>query len=216
MMQPWGPSVFSVEKPNTEAFAPTGGWKTEVAPVSPWATKQQTKPAYADDENLKKQFGVEWAKCGKPFEAACKVFLTDTSAALWIASNWLTDPHVIAAKDVYLKAVDDEMALLDKDSFAAMLMKTALETNLEGTRYLIEAKERVNILKLYAEVRGFLNKNETNINNFNNNEGLKVVFVKPDVAATTIIEQPKQVPNNKSEILNEGPSPLKIRLVGNG
>lgn len=187
-------------------------WSFSVAPeAAPWAIQAPAKPAYADDENLKKQFGVEWAKCDKPFEAACKVFEKDTSAALWIASYWLTDPVVLAAKDVYLKEVKAQTALLDKDSFAAMLMETALERNADGTRYAIEAKERVNILKLYAEVRGFLNKNETNINNFNNNEGLKVVFVKPEVEKPTVIDA---APNSKSEILNDGPSLLKVKLVG--
>lgn len=214
MQQPWGPSTFSVDRPATDKFMPSGGWVTTVAPVSPWATQQALKPSYADDETLKKTFAIEWAKCGKPFEAACKIFEKDTSAAVWIAANWLIDPIVVAAKDVYLKAVEDETALLDKDSFAAMLMRTALETNLEGTRYLIEAKERVNLLKLYAEVRGFLNKNETNINNFNSNEGLKVVFVKTDPIVTgKIIDN---VPNAKSEISNDGPLQLKVKLVGSG
>jgi hypothetical protein len=204
-MSPWGqPDTFVIEKPNTEAFAPVGGWGETVPPVSPWAMHQQSKPSYADDESLKKQFGIELAKCKKPFEAACYVFETDTSAALWIATNWINDPIVIAAKDVYLKTVKAENYLLDKDGFAAMLMETALETELED-------KEKINILKLYAEVRGFLNKNETNINNFNNNEGLKIVFVKSDDA------QPKvKVPNLKSEILNDDPLSLKIKLVGNG
>ncbi len=210
-MQPWGPSTFSVDNAK-EVFAPAGGWNTAIAPVSPWASKQTAKPSYADDDALKKQFGIEWGKCGKPFEAACKIFEKDTSAALWIASNWLADPVVVAAKDVYLKAVDAEMSLLDKDSFAAMLMQIANEKHPEKQVYFLEAKERINALKLYAEVRGFLNKNETNINNFNNNEGLKVIFVKA-------ADQPKlveQAPNIKSAISNDEPLPLKIKLVGNG
>lgn len=194
-----------VDKPATDKFMPSGGWSTIIAPVSPWATQQQAKPAYADDEQLKNQFGVEWAKCNKPFEAACKVFEKDTSAALWIAANWLTDPVVNAAKDVYLKEVKAKSLLLDKDAYAAMLMEKALEGGFED-------KEVVNLLKLYGDVRGFTGKNETNINNFNNNDGLKVVFVKAEPQPIPTIAP--TVSNRKSEILNDGPSPLKIKLVG--
>lgn len=193
---------FNVDKPASN------GWTTNAAPsASPW-TAPPSKPKYADDENLKKQFGVEWAKCEKPFEAACKVFETDTSAALWIASNWLTDPLVVAAKDVYLKEVTAKSALLDKDDFAAMLMMTVKNGKLKD-------KELINILKLYADVRGFLNKDTATINNFNNNEGLKVVFVKAEPQPIPTIA-PVTVSNDKSEILNEVPSPIKIKLVSNG
>jgi hypothetical protein len=211
-MSPWGhPDTFTVAQPKTDVFAPAGGWQTAMAPVSPWTTKLPERPSYADDEALKRRFGVEWARAEKPWEAACKVFKTDTGAALWIASNWLNDPVVIAARDTYLKTVEAERSLLDKDGFAAMLMQTALEKSAEG-RYAIEAKERVNILKLYAEVRGFLNKSETNVNNFVNNEGLKVVFVRPE--PITIAQSAPTVSNTKSEISNDGPSPLRIKLVG--
>lgn len=214
-MKLWGhPDTFTVEKPNTEAFAPSGGWSTTVPPVSPWATKQQSKPSYADDEALKKQFGIEWAKCEKPFAAACNVFLEDTSAALWIAANWLHDPIVNASKDAYLKTLKAETSLLDKDAFAVMLMELAAEVHPERRTYLLSGKERIDALKLYAEVRGFLNKNETNINNFTNNEGLKVVFVKSEPVQPKVIEHTAS--NAKSEILNDGPLPLKIKLVSNG
>ena len=213
-MQPWVTSPsFTVDKPAKDILAPVGGWGSVVPPVSPWATKQQSPPSYANDENLKKQFGVEWAKCEKPFEAACKVFETDTSAACWIASHWITDPVAIAAKDVYLKEVKAQTLLLDKDAFAAMLMETALEKHPEKRTYALEAKERVNILKLYADVRGFLAKDTPTINNFNNNEGLKVVFVKAAEQAPVVIDQ---VPNAKSEMTNDYPSPIKVKLVGSG
>lgn len=213
MQEGWAKEFTLSVKPDTDKFMPSGGWNTVVPPVSPWAIQQQSRPKFADDDQLKKQFGIEWGKVEKPFEAACKIFKTDTSAALWIASNWLTDPIVNAAKDVYLKEIEAQAALLDKDAFAAMLMQTAMETSIEG-RYLIEAKERVNLLKLYADVRGFLNKDSATINNFNNNEGLKVVFVKAELQPAALA--PRVVSNSKSEILNDGPSPLKIKLVSNG
>lgn len=203
-------ATFEV-KPNPDVFAPSGGWDSTVPAVSPWATKADPKPIYADDAQLKQLFGAALGRNeNNAFQSACEVFPQDTSAALWIANNWLADPVVIGARDIYLKTVESQSLLLDKDEFAAMLLKTATEKNIDKTRYAIEAKERVNILKLYAEVRGFLNKNETNINNFNNNEGLKVVFVK-SAEQPTVIEQ---VSNNKSEIVNDDLSPIKIKLVG--
>lgn len=76
-------------------------------------------------------------------------------------------------------------------------------------------KDDVAALKLYADVRGFIAKDATNINNFNNNEGLKVVFVKAETQPMSTIA-PVTVSNIKSEMSNEGPSPLKIKLVSNG
>ena len=208
------PEIFSVEKARSDVFAPVSGWGETIAPVSPWTTQQQAKPSYADDEALKKQFGIELAKNeNNAFKAACIVFEKDTSAALWIASNWLVDPVVVAAKDVYLKTVKTEASLLDKDAFAGMLLDFATAKNeiVNGRIVVVEAKDRLAALKLYAEVQGFIGKNEATIqNNFSNNE-LKVVFVKTDPAPT----KPILVPNPKSEILNdENALPeLKIKLV---
>lgn len=220
-MQPWvtEKTFDATPKGLKDIFAPRSGWGTTIPAVSPWTATQKSidppKP-FENDESLKKHFGVEWAKCEKPFEAACRVFETDTSAAVWIASKWLTDPVVLAAKDVYLKQVEAETLLLDKDAFAVKLMKLSEESvdTPRGRAYLLTGKERIEALKLYADVRGFLAKDSNTVNNFNNNEGLKVVFVKAaEQAPVKIIDQ---VPNDKSEMLNDYPSPIKIKLVGNG
>ena len=193
-----------------QAWIPQPNFTVAPAP-SPWGTPPVAPKPFENDEALKKQFGVEWAKCDKPFDAACRVFETDTSAASWIASKWLTDPVVLASKDVYLKQVKAETLLLDKDAFAAKLMELS-EQSVNG-RYILTGKERIEALKLYADVRGFLSKDNNTFNNFNNNEGLKVVFVKAAEVAPVIIDQ---VPNDKSEMTNDYPSPIKIKLVGNG
>lgn len=211
-MPPWGyPDKPGVAKPKTEVFAPANGWS------APWDTvaKTEKQPDYADDEAKKKLFGVELAKNEKPFDAACNVF-EDTSACLWIAKHWLTDPIVIASKDAYLKTLEQSEALLDKDEFAAKLLHLA-EEKTEGGRYAIEAKERVNLLKLYADVRGFTQKQQIDNSNktFVNNE-MKIVLVKPssnDDNATVIT----QAPNTKSEISNGANAmPLKVKLVSGG
>lgn len=191
--------TFTVDKPSDPV-------------VSPWAkgaiAAQLPAPAYQSDENLKKRFGVEWAKARNPFEAACAIFETDTSAALWISIHWIADPVAIAAKDVYLKQVEAETLLLDKDAFAVKLMKLSEESY--NGRYTLSGKERIDALKLYADVRGFLAKDTNTVNNFNNNEGLKIVFVKAaEPAPVKVIDQ---VPN-RSEMLNDYASPVKVKLV---
>jgi len=204
------PDTFTVKDPK-DVFAPSGGWSSAVAPVAPWATQQQPLPAYANDPELKKAFGVELGRTkGSPFDAACKVFKENTGAALWIANHWLTDPLVIAAKDLYEKEVKAQSLLLDKDAFAVLLMETAQEKDPTTQKYRVEAKERVNLLKLYADVRGFIGKAEINNNFTQNNNEMKVVLVRAE--GKPII----QASNDKSEILNDDKSAvpdLKIKLV---
>jgi hypothetical protein len=179
--------------------------------TTPWAIKpvQPPPPAFANDEALKKSFGIELVKAeNNAFTAACAIFPDDMPSAIWIASHWLADPAVTAAKDIYQNSLDAEALLLDKDAFAVMLMKTAMERDPVSRRYRVEAKERVNLLKLYADVRGFTGKTEISNNlNLTNNE-MKVVFVKSDTPkATAPIEL-------KSEIVNDyQTSDLKIKLV---
>src|SRR5439155_5615588 len=124
------------------------GWGS---PVSPWtvgsAAAQQPIQAYQTDENLKKQFGIELAKCPNPFEAGCKVFGEDTSKALWVSFNWLHDPIAVASKDAYLKTLELSSPPLDREQLAAKVLALA-----EGEKVLtergtwlptIEPKERI-------------------------------------------------------------------------
>lgn len=175
-------------------------------PVSPWGkdVPVPVKPEWADDEEKKKLFGIELAKDHpSPFVAACSVF-PDTSNALWASINWAYDPIVIAARDLYLKTLATDASLLDKNQFAATLLRHSEEKSLEG-------KDRVAFLKLYAEVMGFTGKVEINAstNYFNNNNQLKIILVDPDdktaeKAATTIEHKPSD---------DFVPTPLKLKLV---
>lgn len=218
-MQPWVTSPsFVVDKSKQDIFAPAGGWKEAVAPVSPWtvnATPQEAAPAYQSDENLKKQFGIELAKSTSPFEAGCKVFGEETNKALWVSFNWLTDPIVVASRDIYLKTVELAQAPLDKDQLAAKVLQLAEGEKVErnGIKLpTIEAKDRIAAYKLYSEILGYTGKVEIDAStkNFTHNEMI-IKLVKAEDKKTVVIDQ---VP--KSELKNEiHNSPITLKLVGN-
>lgn len=190
-----------------------------VQPLEPVADQpkwpQGTPPSFHNDENKKKEFGIALAKESVPFSAACSVCGDDTKAALWISTNWIADPIVIAAKDLYLKTVGANVTLLDKDQLAARLLQCAEEKITVGGRevYINEAKDRLGFLKLYSDVRGYTGKVDANnsTNNFNITKiKVEVVEPKPREPITTVIE------HNKEPVLEKHPDavPIKLKLVG--
>ena len=211
-------AIFTVE-PKAEVFAPAGGWNEVISPKSPWQTApavQAPKPAYQEDEGLKKAFGIELAKASNPFEAACKIFV-DTSQALWASTYWLADPLVIASRDIYLETVELNKPPLDRNQLAAKVLALADEKILINGVYrpTIEAKDRVAALKLYSEIQGFTGKVEIDNSVTNNtlNE-MTIKLVRADDKKSVILDH---APNVKSEILNENlPSPISLKLVKAG
>ena len=210
---------FTVEKPKTDVFAPAGGWNDNVDAKSPWqngAIQQAPRPAYQDDENLKKQFGIELAKASNPIDAAHKLFPDDTTKSLWISFHWVTDPVTIAARDVYLKTVELSSPPLDKEQLAAKVLALAdekiLSPKLGCLVSTVEPKDRIAALKLYSEILGYTGKIEIDqsTKTITHNE-LTIKLVKPDTKPVTIINQ---APNIKSENVNENPSPITLKLVG--
>lgn len=213
---------FEVDpEPKKDVFAPSGGWGSVVAPVSPWtagsiASQQQIAkviPEYQTDENLKKLYGIELAKTKNPYEAA-KTVLGENDQAVWASFNWLSDPVVIAAKDVYLKTLEVSVPALDREQLAAKVLALAEgeKVNIDGVeRSTVEAKDRIAAFKLYSEILGYTGKVEIDNSiktNITNNE-LKVVLVKAEIPKPVL-----QAPNVKSEILNENmPSPISLKLV---
>jgi len=193
-------------------WPPVGSFEVKPIGFQPWAKPmgelpKPIEPAYRSDEGLKRLFGVEWAKNPKPFEAALIVFGEDTNAATWISWNWLTDPIVLAAKDAYTQNTELNEKLLDKHQLAARLLQFADEKDVSGRFYLLEGKDRLAALKLYAEVQGFIGKLsiDASTNNFTNNE-LKLTLVKAQtkIEEETIIEQEPEIDN----VL-----PVNIKLV---
>ena len=170
-------------------------------PFVPWAKPigelpKPIEPAWRSDEGLKKLFGIALAKHEKPFSAALEVFPDNTNNALWASWNWLTDPLVVASKDSYAQNIELNENLLDKSAFAAKMLKMSDERDPSGRFFLLEGKDRIAILKLYAEVQGFIGKIaiDASTNHITNNE-LKITLVKAiqnqEKAATVIEAEPE-------------------------
>lgn len=183
------------------------GWGNPVAkPMG------DAKPVYADDIDKKKQFGIELAKrknqLNAAFNAGLIIFGDDTSAALWASREWINDPIVLAAREDQLTSQGQEAVSLDREQFAARLLELSEAKNIQGTAYSFEDKERVNLLKLYAEVKGYTGKQDAPIINNNLVQGLTIKLVKPEVK-----EEPKLINQNPS-IQNLNELPIKLKLVG--
>jgi len=223
----WKPPTehFTIEKPRTDVFAPSGGWQSEMPTMAPWSTganQQAPEPVlepYKTDESLKKRYGIELAKVNNPFEAACKLFNEDdTQKALWISYHWIADPVVMASRDVYLKTVAENAKPLDREQLAAKVLALSEEKILKNGVYIptIEAKDRIAALKLYSDILGYTGKVEIDnsvINNTLNEMTIKLVKPDPEKPALIIDNTPNK--NAQSEITNE-PSPISLKLVKAG
>lgn len=191
----------------------------EAAPVpkaSGWSTSYWSdptpnpKPEFADDEQLKRLFGIELAKdYPNPFAAASIVF-ENASHALWVANNWIADPIVIATRDAYQAEAETKSLLLDKEALAAKLLKFEAEKNPKNPAFpLHDSKDRIAVLKLYAEVMGFIGKFDlSTTNNFSHNEmSIKFVTAKQE-QSKTIEHEPSSSDDDSIQ-----PLPLNIKLI---
>lgn len=104
-----------------------------------------------------------------PFTAALKVFPQNTQRALRIAQEWPRDPYVLSEVK-RLKAEGGDMdGLPTKADLAREIWNTA-----KGN---VEPDEKVKLLKLYGEVRGFIDKPQANTT-VNVEAAPKVMIVK--------------------------------------
>ena len=182
-----------------------------------WSDFQSNaKPIFADTDANKKLYGIELAKGLTAYEASKIVFPDGQGVCVWVAQNWISDPTVIAAKDEYLQAINIKSKILDKDEFLAKVLEFHDATyEIGGTRRFVnEGKDRLAALKLYAEAKGYINKNLVEIdnsttNNTNNFVGIKLVKPEP----SKIIDE---IPNSKSEILNDHSALPQLKLVSGG
>lgn len=187
--------------------------------ISPWgqpvAIVEPPKPDFADNVELKKAYGAALGKGLEPFKAGLEIFNAETAKALWIATHWLTDPIVLAARDAYAQTVRELAKPLDKEELLARILAFHDEKDLHG-RPLVEAKERLNALRLYSEVAGFTGKIDINAstNNTTNNtvnKLTKIVLVSGSKDAPKTIDQAS---NSKSKIQNENALSIPLKLVG--
>jgi hypothetical protein len=95
-----------------------------------------------------------------PFQAACGVFPDDTRAALWIATHWLADPVVLAEKEK-LRNKGADLAVLPTK---ADQLRSLWELTQSGAY-----EDRIKAHKLYAEIKGHIDKTPAVAVNVNNN-----------------------------------------------
>lgn len=149
-----------------------------------------------NEQELKSAFAAELLKTpNDPFKAALAVFGADTGRALRAAHEWAKDPEVMA-EQARLKGELGEMAFLpDKSELARVIWERMQGTTYaNGSTIPTTAEEFAKLAKLYAEVRGYIEKPTTNINN-NVITANKVMVVKDhgdnDTWAKRLREQQK-------------------------
>ncbi len=172
-----------------------------------WSAKVESqplpKPDFADDEELKKAFGIELGRGQDSFNAGMIIFDQALPKALWASVNWAKDPIVIASRDAYVLTLKKAAKPLDRDELLAEV--------LEASRKTIEDRDRVQFLKLYSDIAGFTGKiaiDASTNNNTTNNTLTKIVLVKGSSEPETI---KAPVMNNQSKIQNSLPA---LKLVG--
>lgn len=193
--------IFLAEplQPENKGWGDTKGWL-------------DIKPDCADDTDKKRLYGIELTKIGteylNEFDAAFGLVENNT-VALWISRNWVTDPVVIAARDAYLDAVEAEASLLDKQQLAARILKISTEKT-ESGKYLVTAKERIEALRLYADVMGFNKSAQNNLPTLLHNE-IRITLVDPVKEELKTIDV---APNSQNSNDLPNSDVLKVKLVG--
>ncbi len=122
---------------------------------------------FENEKELKEKFAkLLFKNSENPFQVACQLFPEDTSKALWIASHWPADEIVLDAQAAFL--LDDGMDVLPGKAELANEIWKKMQACLCADDY-------AKLAKLYAEVRGFIEKPSPSTNiNFNT---LKVMEV---------------------------------------
>lgn len=162
-----------------------------------------------NEEDKKKLFGIELAKShSNEFEAALVVFPDDTSTSLWVSQNWLSDPIVIASRDLYANTVGVKAKGLDKDQLKAKLLNI-VDEKVHG-RYIATPLERIKALETYAKISGFIDNNRIDINNNTLIDNkMQIILVKPQQKEET--KEIDVTPNLEKPLV----SPVSIKLVSN-
>lgn len=95
------------------------------------------------------------------FKAALLLYPDDTSHALWVADNWANDEEVLA----YVATHDSIDALPSKTQLARDIWERMQGIALSnGKISRPTADDYVKLAKLYADVRGFIEKPQMNSN----------------------------------------------------
>lgn len=123
------------------------------------------------DEALKQAYAEAYLKTpDDPYAAAVAVFAGDTARALIVSREWPHDADVIAHMDTLKETLGDDAFLPDKATTARAIYALA-----ESTR--VDPKDRLAAYKLYAELRDFIPKPGTTVNNNTLVDNRKVMVV---------------------------------------
>lgn len=98
----------------------------------------------------------------EPFKAALALFPDNTSRALWVANHWVADPEVLAAQKNLKDTLGEFAGLADKSELARSIWERMQGTQTaDGRTIPPTADDFAKLAKLYAEVRGFIEKPQT-------------------------------------------------------
>lgn len=128
-------------------------------------------PAIVNILERKERFAVEYLKdTTNPFKAACAVFGDDTGNALTAASRWPDDPEVQAFMAKAMDDMGDIHFLPTKAELAKLVWNMARNE-------MLDSDSRLKAARLYGDIRGFIDKQGTNININNSTTNNKVMVV---------------------------------------
>lgn len=136
---------------------------------APWVTLAPTLPAVREDEQeLKAKFAEALLRTPTdPFRAAMALFGNDTVRALEVANSWPVDLAVLQRQADLLEQFGPDEYLPTKATVARRIYEVG-ET-------AADVKDKLAAYKLYADIRGFMPKGETNNNIVVNNNRVMVV-----------------------------------------
>lgn len=125
------------------------------------------------ETELKKRFAVELLRQpDKPFKVAMAIFGDDTGRALYVSTKWPSDPEVKAFQIAAVEDVGDMAFLPTKADLAREAWNIA-------TSDKVPVDDRLKAMRLYGDVRGFIEKGNAIINNNTNvMTNNKVMLVK--------------------------------------
>ena len=200
---PWGRPDFFEVKPLEPVKSAWADWSVPATP---------DVPEWANDEGLKKRFGVEVAK-GHPsaFAAAVAMLPDNTSGALWVSLNWINDPIVLAAHDLYLKTLQLDTPLLDKTQLGSKLLAIAEEKIPATGRFALAVEDRLGTFKLYAQIMGYMDTKNNFGPTFNQVTQINVKLVKTE-------KHEEQAKDSNKPVIEPvaNPLPVKLKLVSAG
>lgn len=168
--------------------------------LKPFVIEQPQPAAVATTETAeellarKEQFAELSLRESDPFKVALVIYPNDTGRALRIANEWPNDPQVKAIRQSFVEAEEDgETAFLPSKADACRL---AWNIARDAEKF---TEDRLKALRLYGEMRGFIEKPAAVQVNNQTNVAMRVLVVKDygtnDDWETALRQQQKKLIN---------------------